>query len=365
MNAIPGDQTSQAPIPQPASQEEITDTALWHLFDYDLPNQAYALMRIEENLYREASFLDQRVASYECPVVRYELKHMAQMFPRLGDHRGAMGFIFHVGHCGSTLLSRALGASQKVLPFREPMTLRTLSTDQRDLDTPMSFMARSDWEWLLSTILDSLARRFRDEQLNIVKATSTGNNLIGPILEECERHRAVLLYVRLETYLATMLGKRKEGGDLWGQAPTRMKDWLRIDPQPNFALHQLRAPQFAVLSWMTSMKYMLTAAESNGQRVMLLNFEDLITDPDPHLLEVAEFFGLESEADAIVQRFPEISSTYSKLPDRRYTPELRAQLLQQTRLDHAADIRKGLEWAESLIERVPSLEPAAAYLGSE
>jgi hypothetical protein len=215
----------------------------------------------------------------------------------------------------------------------------------------------------LTTILDSLARRFRGEQVNIVKATSTGNNLIGSIFDESERHLAVLLYVPLETYLATMLGKGKQGGDLWGQAPTRMKDWLGIEAEPNFALHQLRAPQFAVLSWLTSMNYMLEATEAYGQRLMLLDFEDLIIDPDPHLRRVSSFFGLENEADSIVERFPEISSSYSKLPDRRYTPELRAQLLQRTRNQYAADIKTGLDWAESLIERVQSLKPLAAFMG--
>jgi hypothetical protein len=351
----------QAP-PQPASQEEIVQTALWHLFDFDLASQTYTLMRIEEEIYRQASFLDQRIGSFGCPMVRYELKHLAQMFPRLGQQRGAMGFIFHVGHCGSTLLSRALSASLRVLPLREPMTLRTLSTHQRDLDTPMSFIARPDWEWLLTTILDSLARRFQDGQFNVVKATSTGNNLIVPVLEESDSHRAILLYVPLETYLATMLGKGKEGGDLWGQAPIRMKDWLSIDEQPDFALHELRAPQFAVLSWLTSINHMFSAREKFDDRLMMMDFEDLIADSRRNLTAAASFFGLESETGEIIERFPEISSSYSKLPDRRYTPEYRKQLLLSTRDEHAADIKAGLEWAEYLIDRAPQLEPARSLL---
>lgn len=357
-----GGQPSLGTVPQPASQEEITNSPLWHLFDYDLSTHTFVLMRIEEQLYREASFLDQRIASYQCPSVRYELQHMARMFPPLGEKRGSMGFIFHVGHCGSTLLSRALSVSPEVLPFREPMSLRTLSGHQRELDTPQSFLARPDWEWLVKTIVDSLARRFHPGQLNIVKATSTGNNLIAPILAGDESHRALLLYVPLESYLATMLGKRKQGGDLWGQAQTRMKDWMEFEAEPSFALHQLRAPQFAVLSWITSMNFIIRAQETFGERVKLMNFEDLITRPDDCLPATAAHFGIESQSDLIVEGFSEVSSGYSKRPGKRYTPDTRMQLLQITRTEHGDDIRSGLDWARTLLDNTPGLAPCGQYI---
>lgn len=365
MNSPGADQGAGAAggaIPQPASREEITDTPLWHMYDYDLSTQTFTLMRLEERIYRETSFLDQRVAALRLPTIRYELKHLAGMFPRLGDARGPMGFIFHVGHCGSTLLSRALGLSERVLPLREPMTLRTLSADERELDSPMSFLSRADWAWLRTTIIDTLARRFRPDQFNIVKATSTGNNLIAPIMDDSESHRAVLLYVPLETYLATMLGKRREGGDLWGQARVRMKDWMGIEETPSFSLHELRAPHFAVLSWMTSMSTMLSAREKFGPRTSAMNFEDLIADPDTQLSKAAGFFGLEDEAETIVSRFPQVSSAYSKQPDRPFTPEMRAEGLALTRAHFAEEIRTGMDWAQTLIARVPRVLPCADYL---
>ena len=41
-------------------------------------------------------------------------------------------FIFHIGHCGSTLLSRALDASLRTLPLREPLTLRRLAAQETE-----------------------------------------------------------------------------------------------------------------------------------------------------------------------------------------------------------------------------------------
>lgn len=347
---------------QPASQEEIRQTPLWHLFNYDLSAQTLTLMRIEERLYREASFLDHRIGSYNCPSVAYELRHMAEIFPRLGEQRGQMGFIFHIGHCGSTLLSRAMSAGERVLPLREPQTLRNLSADQRELDTPLSFLGASDWNWLLSTVIDTLARRFRGDQFNIVKATSTGNNLIAPILEEDPRHKALLLYVPLESYLATMLGKKARGGDLWGQGKTRMQDWLKLETGAQFALHELDEPRLAVLSWMTSMHYMLSARASYPDRTQLVSFEDLIEAPDTGLPQAAEFFGLADQSETIVARFPEISSSYSKLPGQPFTPQTREDRLNRTRTSHPEQIRAGLEWFESLAAVTPALEACREFV---
>ena len=340
---------------QPASQGEITDSPLWHFHDYDLGHGTFTLMRIEEQLYREASFLDSRIQEYECPSVRYELKHLAGMFPRLEPSRSALGFIFHIGHCGSTLLSRALAVSARTLPLREPLTLRNLSADERELDSPMAFMSRPDWEWLLATVLDSFSRRFRPAQLNIVKATSTGNNLIRPILDANPGHRALLLHVSLESYLATMLGKDKQGGDLWGQARTRMRDLQGISADPGFSLHQLSAAQLAVLSWLTSMNFLLAARDRFGERVLMLDFEQLLAEPESHLRSAAAFFGLTEDSDAIAAGFAEVASGYSKRPSRRYTPALREELLRRTRTECGQEISEGMAWGESLMARIPGL----------
>lgn len=347
---------------QPASREEILASPLWHMFDYDMESQLFELMRIEEALYRSASFLDHRVSHHNCPIVRYELKHMAELFPRLGENRSGIGFIFHIGHCGSTLLSRALGVSRHNLPIREPLTLRKLSADRRVLDTPMSFLQRDAWKWLLGTVLDSLARRFRPDQLNIVKATSTGNNLIEPILDESPASRAVLMYLPLESYIAGMLGTRSQGKDLYGQSRTRMSDWLEIEGAPELRLYDLKAPELAALSWLTSMNHMTRARDRFGGRTLMLDFEDLLDAPESRLAEVAAFFGLQDEATLIAGEFPAVSAAYSKRPELPYTPETRAQKLQRTRTEKAGEIEDGMVWARSMIGETPALAPCRGFV---
>ena len=86
---------------------------------------------------------------------------------------------------------------------------------------------------MLVTLLDSMSRRFRADQVNIIKATSTSNNLIQPVLNEHAGHKAVLLYLPLESYLAAMLGKQRQASDLWMQGRKRMLDWMGIDGTAN------------------------------------------------------------------------------------------------------------------------------------
>ncbi len=349
-------------VQQPASQAEISGSPLWHFHDYDLIDQTFTLIRIEEEIYRKASFLDHRIDSFQLPKVRYEMQHLEQVFPSLGQSRGEMGFIFHIGHCGSTLLSRALSVTSNVLPFREPLCLRTLTAQRHELNTPMSMLSVEQWESLLGTLLDSLSRRFGPGQMNVIKATSTSNNLIRPVLEENPSQKAVLLYLPLETYLATMLGKPRQASDLWVQGKKRMLDWMGIEGAPRLELHQLQGPQLATLSWLTSMNYMLAAREKYADRTLMLNFETMISDPSTHLAEVASFLGISPETDSIVREFPGIASGYSKQPDQKYSPETRAQLLQQTRANHAQSIDTGIQWARSRINEAPALTACTEFL---
>lgn len=331
------------------------------MYDYNVADQLFSLMRIDEETYRAASFLDHRINKFQCPVVHYELRHLAGVFPRLNENRKPLRFIFHVGHCGSTLLSRALAASQKVLPFREPVTLRSLSADQRDLGTPLSMLPEENWSWLLTTVLDTLARSFRADQVNVIKATSSANNLILPILEEHEAHRAVLLYIPLESYLATMLADSASGGDLKGQARKRMLDWLKIDTDTDLAIHALDNPRLAALSWLTSMNYMLAAMRQHTERLLMVDFEEFLADPPGHLDRIAAFLGLREESRSIVEGYAGIAGRYSKNPDAPFGAGERSRKLNLSREKRAGDIKEGIMWAESRVRRISGLEDCARY----
>ncbi|MSQ98791.1 MAG: hypothetical protein EXR85_05785 [Xanthomonadales bacterium] len=312
-------------------------TPAWHLYDFDDPQQQSILLQLGESDYRAASFLDQRVEALAKQ--RRELP-LHELQDTLGVATRPARCIFHLGHCGSTLLSRALAASPNVLPLREPLTLRRLAAEPA---------ARH----LLPLVLSAHTRVFHPAQVAMIKASSVCNQLIDPLLRHHPDSRAILLYVPLETHLAGMLGKLTSPVDLSAQAKSKLADWRAITGAAPLEVEDLDTTQLAVLAWLTSMYFLLAAAGSFPQQALLLDFEVMLVDAEASLVRCASFMGLgpklEGETNAILAAWPEISTSYSKQPDLPYSAFNRRKTLQRGRSTRRDDIKRGMNWAKALV----------------
>lgn len=99
------------------------------------------------------------------PVVRTPLTVLAEL-----DGEPALdpcGFIFHVGRCGSTLVSRLLGLVSGVLAVREPQAINTL------LEWGAPSLDESEQVRILRLLVRALGRiRFGDEACFVLKLSS-------------------------------------------------------------------------------------------------------------------------------------------------------------------------------------------------
>ncbi|HKX56835.1 MAG TPA: hypothetical protein VJN01_12050, partial [Xanthomonadales bacterium] len=263
------------------------------------------------------------------------------------------------GHCGSTLLSRALAATKTVLPVREPLTLRQLSKLQGELPA-------DEWMHYLHLALAAHSRIFRPGQSSMIKATSTCNALIQPIMELLPDSRMLLLYLRLENFLAGMLGKQTPAQDLSGHAAARLQEWRAITGQALAMPHrELSESQLAVLSWLTGMARLLQAREQNGGQnsgqCLLLDFDEFLAAPETGLAQLTGFFRLEDSSREILQAWPEISLGYSKQPDLPYSAFNRSRTLARGRMQRGEEIRQGLDWAAGLIRQYPAFLACRDY----
>ena len=135
--------------------------------------------RLDEAGYAAASFLDERLLEdprVERWVTPWRDAELAA--EGLGDEAD---FIFHLGHVGSTLLSRILGRSPAVFSLREPEALRRLAVGEA------ASLAR------LGPLLRLYARTWRPEQRALVKATSFVAEIGGAILERMASARSIML----------------------------------------------------------------------------------------------------------------------------------------------------------------------------
>lgn len=100
------------------------------------------------------------------------------------------GFIFHVAHCGSTLLARALDRLDGNLVLREPMALR-----QAALDGGIA----------LEPVMASLSRRYRADLPTLIKANVPVNFILPRLIAAVPGMRALFLHMPLDAWLSAVL----------------------------------------------------------------------------------------------------------------------------------------------------------------
>jgi hypothetical protein len=348
--------------PSTPISDKLAQDASWHLYQFDPAQQASHWLKLSEEQYRDASFLDQRLLQAQTgqpalaspEIISLQGLEDAHDRPSIRQTH----FIFHIGHCGSTLLSRALAATANILPIREPLTLRQLASDLPVAENPM-------WSRMLQCALAAHSRSFHSGQLSMVKATSTCNALVRPILEQVPDARALLMYVPLESFLAGMLGKQSTPLDLRGHLNSRLHEWRRLAGSSfeQLSTNDLDDAQLTVLSWLTSMARLLQAQEAYPDRCRLLDFDQFLGAPEVGLEQLVDFFSLSDAQAEILQAWPEISTGYSKKPDEPYSAFNRNRTLSRGRMMRGDEIQSALQWAEQLARQHSAFSSCTKYFG--
>jgi hypothetical protein len=319
------------------------------------------LVGLDEQRIAQASFLDQRVLT---PQTWGRWLPFAEVETRLDPAgRDDAQYIFHIGHVGSTLISRLLGESPSVLALREPQVLRNLTdiVAKKDaIDVPWN----PNWLPARSAMLRRmLARCFRSDQRAIVKATSFTSE-IAPLLMDGEA-RSLLLYTSPWSYLTTILAgevSRKETSLLAGPRLARLA--RRIDPMP-FRLWSMGEGERIAMSWLTEMLSLRAAADAlpNG-RALWVDFDQFLAAPIPNLGEIATHLGVSFSARALANLLEgPIMQRYSKAPEHGYSSQLRRQLQQEAAHAHIQTVLDGLRWLEKLADENADVARILAHAG--
>lgn len=329
------------------------------LQDLDLVNRRGLLVQLREADYRSASFLDQRVLRPDTVGAWFPLAQLLEQAGQIHPPSAPHG-IFHVSHCGSTLVSRLLAGLPGCLPLREPLPLLALALARRELGRPMARLDTAGWDGLFDLYLRLAARSYRDGERALIKATSICANLVAPFLAHGEDSRALLLYTDLETWLATML--RGEAVRVNGRhyAPAWLTDFIALTGRDDLRLTAMvEAEQFA-LNWLTGMLHFQAALERMPARVQACDFEVFLAEPVAGIQGAASFLGLDAT------RAPELAAgplmrSYAKDPTQPFDAAQRRRELQAAQAKVGGEIRAGLAYAERLVKELPALAPLARH----
>ena len=330
-------------------------------FALDQPGDSVAFIRLSRADYERASFLDGRLVS---PQTASRVTPWRQVAAAIDAAQLAerCGFIFHIGHVGSTLLSRLIGSHTGIFSLREPALLRTFA-QLEDREAQNRSWSQQDFEARLTGCLKLLSRTFERQQLPLIKATSFVSELATRLLSRASQPKALMMYVSPESYMATILGGPNSRQEAQVLAPSRLRRLHRRIGADVWELASLSEGEVLALSWVCEMSALVQAAISGGGRVFWVNFDRFLADPGLLMSAVLGHFGIEGsthEVRAMIEG-PEMHR-YSKAPEHGYDAALRREVLDMARATHGAEIRRGLAWLDRAADRFAIVRDATTYV---
>lgn len=309
------------------------------------------LVRLDEGAYRAASFLDQRMLMSGCRQANCGIADLAHAAARLPARAH---YIFHIGHVGSTLISRLLGEWRGLFSVREPALLRTAA--RRPQGTPRSPGLRDT--------LGLLSRVWRKDQRAVIKATSFVSEAAGAILGLDEEARALFLFTPALAYLRCILGGPNSRVEFRAMAPSRLQR-LRRRLGETVPLQPSSEGEWIAMSWLCEMSALRQAAAQSGPRVVWVDFDEFLATPDARLVALLQHLGHQpdlKEIEAAVSG--PLMRRYSKAPEHAYDTALRRSVLAAADREHAMEIRRGMRWLAGLGGRHPVVDSLVGIYGT-
>ncbi|MEO8454715.1 MAG: hypothetical protein ABI454_06115 [Sphingomicrobium sp.] len=329
---------SSAPTP-----EEIARDARWLAQALDPATGMVRLVAMEREAYRASSFLDDRIlqAPVDAQIVAWRVVEEAMS---AGLRQNAR-WIFHIGHVGSTLVSRLLGELDGVLAIREPRLLRDLAL------SPPESQRR-----YLAPVPKLMSRTFAADEIACVKVTSFASEIAPQLVPPGER--ALFMYATPRNYIASILAGENSLQELRMLAGPRAQRANARDvyiPAQNDADH-------AAAAWAAETTALEAAAEAMADRqVAWADFDKMLRGMEAELARITEFFGFAADADRVhALATGPLMSRYSKAPEHEYSAGLRQELLAESSERFSREIVGALAMLHSAAEKSPLLARALA-----
>jgi hypothetical protein len=276
------------------------------------------LVPMSRAAYHQSIFLDRRIAAAAGRPTRVAMRELAQALPP----RLPVGWLFHVAHCGSTLLARALDQPKANLVLREPLTLRQLAVvpDKQRLVIAAAM----------------LSRRYQADLPTIVKGNVPVNFLLPSLVDLDGQARTIFLYLQLDDYLLAVL--RGDGHRIWLRRVTDELSAYLGD------LGALSDAERAGALWLKQMEA-FAAAVDRLPNARALDAEDFYAEPGKSI-------GLAAEHLEVPMTGPEIDevvggplfATYAKMPDMEFNNEMRLERRSELERTLAPELEQARKW---------------------
>jgi hypothetical protein len=325
--------------------EEIARDATWLAQALGPSTGMVRLITMSRESYRAASFLDDRILQQ--PVDGQVVVPWRDVAAAVaGELRADARWIFHIGHVGSTLVSRLLGEIDGVLAVREPRLLRDLAICPPQI--------RSEH---IGSVPKLMSRTFAARELACVKATSFASEIAPELVPSGEC--ALFMYAMPAIYIASILAGENSLKELRSLADFRL---ARLAMRSIDLLSARHEADLAAIAWACEMTALEAAAEAMPDRhIAWTDFDAMLANMEAELSRVAQFFDFDEDVAAIATG--PLMSRYSKALEHAYSPMLRRQLIGETSEQHRGEIDAALAMLDSAAEKSPLLARALSRAG--
>lgn len=327
-------------------------------FRVDLAGQRVLWVRLDDACRRAAPFLDERALPADPEGGWLPLPAWLDAEP--ASTGVAADAIFHIGHCGSTLLARLLESWPELQSLREPLPLRTLAEAWPARGRPDAWLSADGAGCLLRAAWAAWSRPLPPRTRSVVKATSGCNGLVEPLLDAHPEPRVVLLDMPLRPWLATLFKSPDSVVDAASAAPERLR-WLQARGlAEGLQLHAMPPPERCAMGWLAErLRFDALARGPHAARVLRLDFEALLDAPEAALGAVADHLGL-PRARLLQALASPAWGRYSKAQAHAYGRQDRRHDLALAMQRHGAGIAAGEAWLAAQLRRHPGLADLVA-----
>lgn len=341
-------------------EREIPDSLAVHLHQIDLAQDRVLLVRLSPQDYSNASFLDHRLLDGNRPRAWSTWERVHE---RMQENAACVPahYILHIGHCGSTLISRMLG-ELGLLPLREPLALRTFAELHADSGAGRRRWTTESFESRLNLTLRLFGRGVTPKA---VKASSFCNDLAPGILASDPAVRATIVHAVPRLHIANLMAGPNSQLDLKALTPMRLQRLASRTCAPPVDPATLSPGVAAAISWATEMSALADLLDRvDVSRVQVVDFDRFLADVRGSLNRLASHAapGLSQQRIDAVAASPTLGR-YSKAPEFEYDAALRRQVLAGAEDDWGAEIRAGLRWLEQAAARHPVIARAVERFG--
>lgn len=290
-------------------------------------------MPMDRAAYHRSIFLDQRISPVDDATLPVPIRALLGQRPPTAE----TGWIFHVAHCGSTLLARALDTTDRNLVLREPLALRQIavSGDVAGLDL----------------VLPLLGKRYDPALPTLIKANVPVNFLLPALIATNSAAPALFLYLGWRDYLLAILRSDNHRGWLH-----RITTQLARHLPPTAGLTE---GERAAALWLAQIGAFADAIGGMAN-ARALDAELFFADPAPVLERAAAHLKVPLTRDEIAARVAgPLFATYSKNPEQSFDNEARVERRRALERELAPELERADRWLQ---KAAPAVDAASAAL---